>query len=256
MAFSAETSQVLQAAVTEAGRRQHPTLEIAHVVLMMTSNPTSAQLMERLGGRPRKLRDELDRYLDDRPRQVVTELGTDPVLANALNRAHWHRVSSKQVEITVEGLLAAIVSEKSSFAVAALARHGVTRFTLTTLLAHGQQTSVRDLPQARLVSRRRSSWGIAKLFKRAPIELCQIVMHNDSFTTMEFVIDVLMSVFDYDREDAVALMQEIHDNGRAPVGDYSVDKAAVLVAEVSIRARRAEFPLAVTVSPFGASGVE
>jgi len=252
-AISSEAEQVLQEAASEAYRREHPTVEIAHVILMMTMHGSSIELMEMLGGKPKKLRDELDRYLDDRPRAVTKQLDYEPALTKALQRSHSHRVTSKLAEITIDNLLAAILAEKSSFAVAALARHGVTRLALTSYLSHGTQASSRDLPEARIVTRR-EPWGLSKLWKRPPLERCQIIMHNDSFTTYEFVVDVLMSVFNYDREDAVALTREIHDVGYGAVGDYTADKAAVLVAEVSRRARRNEFPLAVSLVPFGAAG--
>ena len=49
----------------------------------------------------------------------------------------------------------------------------------------------------------------------------QVVMINDDFTPMDFVVAVLVEVFDHAPQKAIALMLEVHHSGRAVVGVYS-----------------------------------
>ena len=53
----------------------------------------------------------------------------------------------------------------------------------------------------------------------------KVVFHNDDFTTMEFVTEVLRRVFNKPVDEAVALMMKVHREGRAIVGIYSYDIA-------------------------------
>ena len=53
----------------------------------------------------------------------------------------------------------------------------------------------------------------------------KVIIHNDDFTTMEFVVMVLMQVFFLTKENANALMLEVHNAGKAVVGSYTRDIA-------------------------------
>lgn len=53
----------------------------------------------------------------------------------------------------------------------------------------------------------------------------QVIMHNDDYTPMDFVVDVLMGVFHKDETEANVLMMKVHQEGEAAVGSYSYDIA-------------------------------
>lgn len=53
----------------------------------------------------------------------------------------------------------------------------------------------------------------------------QVIMHNDDYTPMDFVVDVLMGVFHKDGTEANVLMMKVHQEGEAAVGSYSYDIA-------------------------------
>jgi ATP-dependent Clp protease adaptor protein ClpS len=136
------------------------------------------------------------------------------------------------------------LGERSSFAAVALNRHGVTRLEVISYLVHGAMPDVAPtIPLARLVGR----W---KALARTPApDYCEVVMHDDPSTKADFVVDVLMSVFNHGRKDAHALMLAIQERGTATVGTYSFAKATPLVAEVRALAQHAAFPLVVSIVP-------
>lgn len=73
--------------------------------------------------------------------------------------------------------------------------------------------------------------------------LYQVVMHNDDFTPMEFVVAVLEVFFNMDRVKATQVMYDIHMTGKAVCGLFSKDVAETKVDQVMEYARRHEHPL-------------
>ncbi|MDE2401865.1 MAG: ATP-dependent Clp protease adapter ClpS [Burkholderiales bacterium] len=76
-----------------------------------------------------------------------------------------------------------------------------------------------------------------------PPKLYRVVMLNDDFTPMEFVIEVLQEYFKHDIEAATQIMLKIHHEGRGVCGVYTRDIAATKVELVLAAARRAGHPL-------------
>lgn len=85
--------------------------------------------------------------------------------------------------------------------------------------------------------------------KLQPPHLYQVVMLNDDFTPMEFVIVVLQEFFGKDRETATQIMLKIHLDGRGVCGVYSRDVAATKVEQVLQAAQKAGHPLQATFEP-------
>lgn len=73
--------------------------------------------------------------------------------------------------------------------------------------------------------------------------LYQVIMHNDDFTPMEFVIAALEVFFNMERAIATGIMNEVHKTGKAICGVYSRDIAETKVDKVQEHARRHEYPL-------------
>lgn len=73
--------------------------------------------------------------------------------------------------------------------------------------------------------------------------LYNVVMFNDDYTTMDFVVDVLMTIFDKSADDAARLMEKIHTSGRAVAGVYAFDIAATKAAQTKEAARASGYPL-------------
>lgn len=71
----------------------------------------------------------------------------------------------------------------------------------------------------------------------------KVVMLNDDFTPMEFVVSVLQSHFQMNQERAVAVMLEVHHKGRAVAGVYVAEIAETKAAQVNQYARKSQHPL-------------
>ena len=80
--------------------------------------------------------------------------------------------------------------------------------------------------------------------KTQPPQMYQVVMLNDDYTPMEFVIVVLQEFFSKDREQATQIMLKVHMEGRGVCGVFPRDVAATKVGQVSSFARENQHPLA------------
>src|SRR6476661_8294109 len=74
-----------------------------------------------------------------------------------------------------------------------------------------------------------------------------VVLHNDDYTTMEFVIEVLQRFFRKTQEEALKITLQVHNEGRGVAGIYSHDIAETKAAQVMELARERGFPLKCTV---------
>lgn len=82
-----------------------------------------------------------------------------------------------------------------------------------------------------------------------PPRMHHVLLHNDDFTTQEFVVDVLVRYFHRTPTDAVRIMLEVHHVGRGVAGTYPLDVAETLAEQVTAAARAEGFPLLLTVEP-------
>ena len=96
-----------------------------------------------------------------------------------------------------------------------------------------EQTAVRD--------RTRTNLRVPRRYK--------VIIYNDDFTTMEFVVLVLTSVFFKSAEEAETLMLAVHKSGSAVVGIYSYDMAISKVRKATMMAREENFPLRLECKP-------
>ena len=83
----------------------------------------------------------------------------------------------------------------------------------------------------------------------APPQMYQVVMLNDDYTPMEFVVVVIQEFFNKDREAATQIMLKIHLDGKAVCGVYTRDVAATKVDQVLDAARQAGHPLQCVSEP-------
>ena len=82
-----------------------------------------------------------------------------------------------------------------------------------------------------------------KLARTRPPGLYQVVMLNDDYTPMEFVVMMLQQYFQHDSDTATLIMLKIHHEGRGVCGVYTKDVAATKVELVLAAARRDGHPL-------------
>jgi ATP-dependent Clp protease adaptor protein ClpS len=82
-----------------------------------------------------------------------------------------------------------------------------------------------------------------------PPPFYQVVMLNDDFTPMDFVVDVLVRFFDKTKDEAVAIMLTIHHDGRGICGEFVRDVAETKVALVIELSRKEGHPLKCIAEP-------
>ena len=82
-------------------------------------------------------------------------------------------------------------------------------------------------------------------------DMYRVVLHNDHYTTMDFVVEVIIRVFHKPVLEATQIMMDVHRKGRGLVGVYTRDIAETKCARVLRMAREREFPLKCTVERDG-----
>ena len=75
----------------------------------------------------------------------------------------------------------------------------------------------------------------------------KVIMHNDDFTTIDFVVDILRDIFHKDEMEAERLMLLVHEVGKAVVGSYPYDIAVSKVQTAAARAKAEGFPFRMTL---------
>jgi ATP-dependent Clp protease adaptor protein ClpS len=74
-------------------------------------------------------------------------------------------------------------------------------------------------------------------------DLYHVVLHNDDYTTMDFVVEILEDVFHKSPAEAYGIMMQVHTQGRGLCGAYPFEIAETKVETVHKRAESAGFPL-------------
>ena len=77
----------------------------------------------------------------------------------------------------------------------------------------------------------------------------KVLLHNDDYTTREFVVEVLKVVFHKPEPDAVRIMLHVHQNGLGVAGVYTYEVADMKVRTVEALARQREYPLMLSIEP-------
>jgi ATP-dependent Clp protease adaptor protein ClpS len=80
-------------------------------------------------------------------------------------------------------------------------------------------------------------------------KMYKVLLHNDDFTTMEFVVEVLMSVFHRSKLEATRIMLAVHNSGKGIAGVYTREIAEAKATLAMDRSRSRGYPLLVTTEP-------
>jgi len=85
--------------------------------------------------------------------------------------------------------------------------------------------------------------------RTAPPPMYQVVLLNDDYTPMEFVVKVLQKFFRKNQEEATRIMLQVHHEGRGVCGVYPRDVAATRISQVAQYARERQHPLQCVMEP-------
>lgn len=78
-------------------------------------------------------------------------------------------------------------------------------------------------------------------------KMYRVILNNDDYTSMEFVVEVLVKVFHKTATEATKIMLDVHEKGKGIVGVYTFDIARTKVQQVEKMAAEREFPLKASI---------
>ena len=78
-------------------------------------------------------------------------------------------------------------------------------------------------------------------------QMFKVYLHNDDYTSMDFVVEILMGIFHKTHAQAEQIMLQIHEKGKAICGVYSFEIAQTKAQQVKQKAKQNGFPLLATI---------
>ncbi len=230
---------LLREASEEARRRDQASVTMEHLFLGMVRHRETGRGLRALGLDLLTLADQLERFLSEHvPRRRFWH---DPTprqhegLLRVMQRSILHALSAQQETLRTGDVLAALLREKNdSHAADLLRERGLRRVDLLRYLEHGLSPGEPILQHGKAPRQSGDQ---------------QVILHNDHYTTMEFVSDVLSQVFCLSREEAEQIMLRVHQQGKGVAGTYLGDIAAIKAGDVIELAELAGFPLLCTLKP-------
>jgi ATP-dependent Clp protease adapter protein ClpS len=230
--FSRGVEEALRQAIAMAGERaqQHATLE--HLLLALVDDPDAAKAMRAcnvdLGQLRRSLVEHIDNHFDGASADKAENLKPTPSadFQRAVQRAVIHVQPSGQV--TGADLLVAIFAEQESHAVDILKAQGMTRFHAVNYVSHGTSPGTGAGTQP---------------VDGSPHADYRVLIFNDDFTPMEFVVEAIQTYFEKTREAATTVMLEVHNNGVAECARFPYEVADAKVRALMAFARQHQHPL-------------
>jgi ATP-dependent Clp protease adapter protein ClpS len=252
----------LHMAFVAARRLRYETISLEQLLLALLDNPCAAAVLRSCAVDIEAMRAEVSAIVRDStpvaPGTGSVEPVASPELQRVLQRAiarvlALRRSPGQRPDVsratpwvpallrksagrpTVDGgdVLAALLEEPGGAAVDELQRHGVTRLAVTHVISHGSTDTdpiAANPPQVD---------GTASM---------AIVLENDDFTPMEFVVDVLQEHLGLTRESAVRVMLQVHHEGRAIAGRFPVDVSMDKAERLRAAARQAGHPFRCVVA--------
>lgn len=214
-------------------------LSTERLLLLLLDDHVARGVLARLDVDLRELRQRLWAAIDTEV-FIPDEQGAG---LRALERAALAASAADCAELHGGHVLVAILDDPDSHAASLLRAAGIGRLEATSTLAElGLGTPLHRRLLARLVG------FVGRRHKPTPGPAgTNLVLHNDDFTTMEFVVELLQSELDFSQKQATRIMLEIHRNGQAIIGTFDALEVAERRDQLESRAREVGYPLRITV---------
>ncbi|MBU8849197.1 MAG: ATP-dependent Clp protease ATP-binding subunit ClpA [Desulfobacterales bacterium] len=148
--ISKELSTTLGFAVREAKKRRHEYVCVEHVLYAILNHETGAQTIEKCGGSPTQIKEELERFFDEKLTRIDAKeeyvlqqtIGFQRMIQRAINHAR----SAEKNEVNLGDILASIFQEKDSHAAFYLESEGITRLDVLKYISHTAQPAKKASP--------------------------------------------------------------------------------------------------------------
>ena len=142
--ISKELSTALGFAVREAKKRRHEYVCVEHVLYAILNHETGLETIEKCGGSPDLIKDELEKFFDEKLTKIDTKdeyvlqqtIGFQRMIQRAINHAR----SAEKSEVNLGDILASIFQEKDSHAAFYLESEGITRLDVLKYISHSSET--------------------------------------------------------------------------------------------------------------------
>jgi ATP-dependent Clp protease ATP-binding subunit ClpA len=142
--ISKELSTALGFAVREAKKRRHEYVCVEHVLYAILNHETGMETIEKCGGSPEQIKDELEKFFDEKLTKIETKeeyvlqqtIGFQRMIQRAINHAR----SAEKNEVNLGDILASIFQEKDSHAAFYLESEGISRLDVLKHISHSSES--------------------------------------------------------------------------------------------------------------------
>lgn len=238
--FSESLEQSLQRALAISGAGHHEYATLEHLLLALIDDPDVAVALHACNVDQDKLRLNLVTHIESRLADFASDSSENSKpsaeFQRVIQRAVTHVQSIGREEVTAANVLIAILAERDSQASRLLEKQGMTRYDATLYVSHG-------IGKLDRISRGRGGAVPPAVSVQPSGLLAKVLLLNDDYTPMEFVVHVLERVFDRDHETAERTMPETHNEGVGICGIYPYDAAHAKVTGVLDLAHKHQHPL-------------
>jgi len=244
--FSESLERSVQRAIALAGAGCHERATLEHLLLALADDPEAVAVLRACDVDPEQLRRSLASFVGSEPAEFESGRPDDAKpsadFARVVQRAVVHvQSTTRRQQVTSADVLVEILAERGSQAAAALEQQGMTRYDATLFICHG-------ISKADRLSSRRTE-AAARDLSATNAAQAKVLLMNDDYTPMEFVVHVLECVFGKDHDTAVRIMFDIHNAGSGTCGLYRYDVASSKVGAVLDLAREQQHPLRCVLEP-------
>ncbi len=148
--ISKELSTALGFAVREAKKRRHEYVCVEHVLYAILNHETGVETIEKCGGHPDLIKEELEKFFDEKLTRIDTKeeyvlqqtIGFQRMIQRAINQAR----SAEKNEVNLGDILASIFQEKDSHAAFYLESEGITRLDVLKFISHSGESEKKASP--------------------------------------------------------------------------------------------------------------